>query len=113
MGVVTGQNWKNVYLVIENGRLRTYLTDFAHENTPDQYLFDAPLDSDHKASPWKKKEYSEVTNEKRDFFCFYLQEKGMFGMSKLIKFGLHDMDLVEKILRCIEANTNNPTTKLK
>jgi hypothetical protein len=111
MGVVTGQNWKNVFLVIENGKLRTYLTDFAYEKTPEEFLFEAPLDKDFKASPWKKKEYSEVSNDKRDFYCFYLQQAGMFGNTKLLKIGLDDMETVEKLLRCIEANTKNPTTK--
>ncbi len=112
MGIVAQQTWTKAFLVIDNGQFRVYLSEHSANTTPDETIFECPLDKDHKASAWKRKEYSEVTNQKKDFFCFYLQQAGMLGMSKLLKIGLEDIELVEKIMRCIEANTHNQTTKL-
>lgn len=113
MGIVSAQHWTKSFMVIKNGMFRVYLSEHSATATPDDFLFETPLDTDFKASPWKRKEYSEVSNSKKDFYCFYLQKKGMLGMTKILKIGLEDIDLVERIMRCIEANTHNPTTKLK
>ena len=113
MGIVTSQHWTKGFMVIKDYMFRFYLSEHSAETTPDEPLFEAPLDKDFKASPWKRKEYSEVSNQTKDFYCFYLTKAGMISSTKLLKIGLEDIELVEKIMRCIENNTKNPTTKLK
>jgi hypothetical protein len=109
MGVVTDLNWSKVFLVIEGRSFKIYLSEHDYKHRPEEVMFEAPLDSDFRASPWKRKEYEEVSGHKTDFYCFYIEQDGLLGPTKLFKIGTGDMELAERIMRCIECNTRNRT----
>jgi hypothetical protein len=109
LGVVTDLNWSKVYLVIENRMFKIYLSEHDYKHRPDEVMFETPLDGDFRASPWKRKEYEEVSGHKTDFFCFYVEQDGLISPTKLFKIGTGDMELAERIMRCIELNTRNRT----
>jgi hypothetical protein len=109
LGIVTSLHWQPCHLVIKDRFFRIYNHKFGAENNPTEFLLEVPLDKDFRSSGWKHKEYCEVTNTKKDFYCFYLEQDGMLGASRLFKIGCSEMDLVEKIIRCIEFNTTNKT----
>eukprot|EP01032_Pedospumella_encystans_P017571 gene17571-20016_t len=109
LGVVTSTQWQNCHIVIKDRFFRVYPSQHAAETNPHDPQLEIPLDKDFRSSSWKRKEYCEVTNDKKDFFCFYIEQSGMFGYSRLFKIGCSDIALVEKIIRCVEANTTNAT----
>lgn len=109
LGVVTSLNWSKVFLVIENRTFKVYLSEHDYNHRPEEIMFEAPLDSEFMASPWKRKEYEEVSGHKSDLFCFYIEQDGALTPTKLFKIGTPDMELAEKIMRCIEINTRNRT----
>ena len=109
MGVVTSQHWSKVFLVIKDRTFRVYLSEWDYENRPDEAMFEAPLDREFCASPWKRKEYEEVVGHKQAEYCFYLEHIGTLGATKLFKIGTEDIQQAESIMRCIELNTRNRT----
>lgn len=109
MGMVSSNDWAKRYLVISDHMFKIYLSDHDAEHNPGNTLFEYKLDKNVFSSAWKRKEYNEVSNVKQDFFCFYLETNGVFSASKLYKIGCTDIELVEKIIRCIEYNTSNKT----
>ena len=109
MGVVTSVNWLQGYAVIANGTLKIYNNEFTSESRPEETILDIALDKNIRASAWKRKEYAEVSNNEENFYCFYLQQNSMLGPMRIMKIGIRDSDLVERFIRCIEANTQNQT----
>lgn len=109
LGVVTSLNWSKLFLVIEKQMFKVYLSEHDYKHRPEEVLFEVPLDKDFRASPWKRKEYEEVTGHKQDLYCFYIDQDGILGETKLFKIGTPDIELSEKIMRCVEANTRNRT----
>lgn len=107
MGMVSANHWTKYFLVIADKFFRVYLSEHGADNNPSDTIFEFPLDKSVRSSAWKRKEYHEVTNVKQDFFCFYLEQGGILMASKLFKIGCTDIELVEKIIRCIEFNTSN------
>jgi len=109
LGIVTSLQWQKLHIVIKDRWFRVYLSQHAAETNQYDPMLEIPLDKDFRSSAWKRKEYCEVSNEKKDFFCFYIEQDGMLGPSRLFKIGCSDIELVEKIIRCVEANTTNKT----
>eukprot|EP00388_Colpodella_angusta_P037161 GDKK01040889.1.p1 GENE.GDKK01040889.1~~GDKK01040889.1.p1 ORF type:complete len:128 (+),score=22.24 GDKK01040889.1:95-478(+) len=109
LGIVTSLQWQKCHIVIKDRFFRVYLSQHAAETNPYDPMLEIPLDKEFRSSAWKRKEYCEVSNEKKDFFCFYIEQDGMLGPSRLFKIGCSDIALVEKIIRCVEANTTNKT----
>jgi hypothetical protein len=109
MGVVTSPTWQPGHLVVERGYLRIYDSEKGYETHPHEFLFEAPMTKEFNSSAWKRREYAEVSTEKKDFFAFYIETDGFMGKTRLIKIGCDDMDLMERIIRCIEYNTKNLT----
>lgn len=109
LGIVTSLQWQKLHIVIKDRWFRVYLSQHAAETNQYDPMLEIPLDKDFRSSAWKRKEYCEVSNEKKDFFCFYIEQDGMLGPSRLFKVGCSDIELVEKIIRCVEANTTNKT----
>lgn len=97
-------DWKPRFLVINDGRIRIYLSDHDAENHPDKFLFDAPLDNTFEASNWKRADYHLSASHTIDLYCFYLKQAGMMGMTAMFKIGVEDMEETDKLLRCIQAN---------
>jgi hypothetical protein len=109
LGRVTSFHWSKVYVVIEHRTCKIYLNEDDSRHRPDETLFEAPLDSNFRASPWKRKQYELMPGDKADFYCFYVEHDGIIGQRKLFKIGTPDIELAEKIMRCIEVNTRNRT----
>ena len=109
LGVVTSLNWSKVFLVIEDRKFRVYLSEWDYQNRPDEIMFEAPLDGEFCASPWKRKEYEEVSGHRQDEFCFYLEHVGSVANTKMFKIGTDNIQTAESIMRCIELNTRNRT----
>ena len=109
MGVVSQLNWSKLFLVIEGRVFKVYFSEHDYMHRPDEVMLEVPLDSEFRASPWKRKEYEEVTGHKQDLYCFYLEQDGALGQTKIFKIGTKDIELAEKIMRCIELNTRNRT----
>ena len=109
LGVVTSVQWSKLFMIIENRMFKIYLNEYDAINRPEEAMLEIPLDGDFRASPWKRKEYEEVLNEKREFYCFYIKMDGVITQNKLFKIGTPDMELAEKIMRCVEMNTHNRT----
>jgi hypothetical protein len=109
LGVVTSINWSKLFLVIENRTFKVYVSEHDYKHRPEEVMFEVPLDHDFRASPWKRKEYEEVAGHKTDLYCFYIEQDGLLGENKLFKIGTPDMELAEKVMRCVETNTRNRT----
>lgn len=109
LGVVTSFDWSKVHLVIERRMLKVYMNEGDAHHRPEETVFEAPLDSDFRSSPWKRKQYEVGHGEKVDYYCFYVEHDGALSQQRMFKIGTPDMEQAEKIIRCIEQITRNRT----
>jgi len=110
MGVVTSQKWFPCYVTIYDGILRLYDEEATAKANPANVVLQIPLDSKHRPSPWKRKDYSQTPGTKVDFYAFYVLGDN-FGLNRVreLKLGSTEIGNLEKIIRCIEFNTQNQT----
>jgi hypothetical protein len=111
MGFVTSRKWTSAYMTIIDGIVRIYDSiETCHANQQN-YVLQIALGRKHQASIAKKKNYSMDPTKVIEFFCFYIQlDNGAFLPTRLIKIGSPDPGLVERIIKCIDINTDSVPT---
>lgn len=112
MGLVTSAKWFSGYIVIQDGLLKLYDHEDTEKYSPKSTVLEIPLDRKHRCSPWKRKNYKQGAGVPTDFFSFYIMvDDEWLGQIRELKIGSHDFHVVENIMRCIELNTRNNTTR--
>lgn len=61
-----------------DGLLRMYDEEATAKADPSSCVMQVALDQNTRPSIWKRKNYS-TTDEKVDFYAFYVQKDGIFG----------------------------------
>lgn len=114
MGIVSSDKWFPCYLTIYDGILRLYDDEETVTRNPSNTVLQMVLDNKRRPSNWKIKDYSKVDNKVINFYTFYILKDNLFSKAfmykRKLKFGTLDMDECEKLIRCIEFNTQNKAT---
>lgn len=108
LGFVTSAKWFPAYIVVYDGVLKLYDSEETVKYSPGSTVLEIPLDKNHRPSAWKRKTYAQNGGLPTDFYSFYIMgESEWLGRVRELKIGTHDLNLLERILRCIETNTTN------
>ena len=110
-GMVASGEWTPAFLVISEGTLRIYESEEAAKANPRETVTEIPLDRSHGSSGWKRKTVPEGGRRYScDYYGFYItKESPWFGRVRELKLGSDNPQVLENIIRCVEANTHNIT----
>lgn len=112
LGLVSSAKWFSGYIVIQNGTLKLYDHEDTVQYSPKSTVLEIPLDRMHRCSAWKRKKYKQGAGVPTDFFSFYImKDHEWLGQIRELKIGSHDFHVLEDIMRCVEYNTRNTTTR--
>lgn len=109
-GMVATGEWEPAFLVIGDGTLRIYASEEGAKENPRDTIMEIPLDRSHGSSGWKRKTYPQGRRYSSDYYGFYItKESPWFGRMRELKLGSDNPQVLENIIRCVEANTHNTT----
>lgn len=109
-GLVSTAKWYPAYIIVANGTLKVYDHEDTVKFNPKNTIMEIPLDRQHRCSGWKRKNYKQKGGIPTDFFSFYImKDSAVLGHIRELKIGSHDLQTMENIMRCLEANTHNRT----
>jgi hypothetical protein len=105
LGFVTSKKWVSTYITVLEGKVRIYDSKESCIEDPLNYVLNINLSKNHRVSPIKRKNYSQIKLKIIDFFCFYIElDNGIFDATRLIKIGCLDQLQAESIAKCIKLN---------
>ena len=106
MGFVSSRKWTFAYLTILDGVVRMYESKEACEANNQNTIMEIVLQRGYRASPIKKKDYSQDPLKIIEFYCFYIEvDEGIFAALRKLKVGCSDLAVAEKLCRTINANS--------
>ena len=107
MGFATDMSWLPAYCIINEGMLKLFNSEGESSGTP---LFEVALDKNHRATPWHHKKFTKMENDGQDeHISFFIEDETCVGWVKVLKLGFFKMSIAERVMRCVEFNTENKT----